>query len=267
MALVDISIHAPLAGCDCGSRTSCGSWSHFNPRTPCGVRPEKRGAKNSPLTFQSTHPSRGATDCVRNLIDAQIISIHAPLVGCDAGQRDAGLAHAISIHAPLAGCDWITMAESVPAVIFQSTHPLRGATLSSPSPALPATHFNPRTPCGVRPALMLGMGVYFCISIHAPLAGCDSGSRTSCGSWSHFNPRTPRGVRLRQRRRSDRAGHISIHAPLAGCDVFAGLIAPRLPVISIHAPLAGCPFFPGGISTHRRRRTHPVSGKKCAYPG
>lgn len=37
--------------------------------------------------------------------------------------------------------------------------------------------------------------------------------------------------------------------------------------ISIHAPLAGCPFFPGGIPTHRRRRTHPVSGKNAHIPG
>ena len=151
--------------------------------------------------------------------------------------------------------------------LFQSTHPSRGATTGPPSktkecrnfnPRTPCgvrrqedhrggrarKNFNPRTPCGVRPDSRKRTNNTITISIHAPLAGCDSGSRTSCGSWSHFNPRTPRGVRLRQRRRSDRAGHISIHAPLAGC-----------------------PFFPGGIPTHRRCRTHPVSGKKCAYPG
>lgn len=60
----------------------------------------------------------------------------------------------------------------------------------------------------------------------------------------HFNPRTPRGVRH---------GYVDL------CK------SPQ--EISIHAPLAGCPFFPGGIPTHRRRRTHPVSGKNAHIPG
>ena len=56
--------------------------------------------------------------------------------------------------------------------LFQSTHPLRGAT------AIPAPH--PRA-CA--------------ISIHAPLAGCDPGwpRRRACAR--DFNPRTPCGVR------------------------------------------------------------------------
>ena len=121
----------------------------------------------------------------------------------------------------------------------------RGATGSRGALGCSRAHFNPRTPCGVRPALMLGMGVYFCISIHAPLAGCDFNS-----------PHTGIGD-----------GVISIHAPLAGCDRDTEQLLIVAVNISIHAPLAGCPFFPGGIPTHRRRRTHPVSGKKCAYPG
>ena len=177
-----------------------------------------------------------------------------------------GVPEPISIHAPLAGCDVAPFHARVGHTHFNPRTPCGVRPLSRAFRGL-CCNFNPRTPCGVRPDSRKRTNNTITISIHAPLAGCDSGSRTSCGSWSHFNPRTPRGVRLRQRRRSDRAGHISIHAPLAGCDVFAGLIAPRLPVISIHAPLAGCPFFPGGIPTHRRRRTHPVSGKKCTYPG
>ena len=36
-----ISIHAPLAGCDCIFWKTATSPSDFNPRTPCGVRREK----------------------------------------------------------------------------------------------------------------------------------------------------------------------------------------------------------------------------------
>ena len=62
---------------------------NFNPRTPCGVR---LLLKNAP-----------AADVV--------ISIHAPLAGCDrpfpGGRR---WSVPISIHAPLAGCDEVTKA-------------------------------------------------------------------------------------------------------------------------------------------------------------
>ena len=79
-------------------------------------------------------------------------------------------------------------------VIFQSTHPLRGATGGRP-PQPPAP----------------------CISIHAPLAGCDL---------DLANPAAP--------------AQISIHAPLAGCDLLGTVDLSTVEVISIHAPLAGC---------------------------
>ena len=56
----------------------------------------------------------------------------------------------ISIHAPLAGCDLSEHYEQDILKLFQSTHPLRGAT-----------------------AIQRGRGVQVLISIHAPLAGCD----------------------------------------------------------------------------------------------
>ena len=124
-------------------------------------------------------------------------------------------------------------------------------------------HFNPRTPCGVRPALMLGMGVYFCISIHAPLAGCDLPGVVARGRSRDFNPRTPCGVRRQfpngtlptaasfQSTHPSRGATpfgrtterlhvaISIHAPLAGCDNRPRASGREIS-ISIHAPLAGC---------------------------
>ena len=101
-----------------------------------------------------------------------LISIHAPLAGCDSkGWNDdtnyytfqsthplRGATHikaasadqiAISIHAPLAGCDRMSIT-SLSSALFQSTHPLRGATV------------------GV--SLTSDISA---ISIHAPLAGCD----------------------------------------------------------------------------------------------
>ena len=59
--------------------------------------------------------------------------------------------------------------------------------------------FNPRTPCGVRPAAGFFAFAGGGISIHAPLAGCDEAYVYACAMHK-----------------------ISIHAPLAGCDTSAG---------------------------------------------
>ena len=168
------------------------------------------------------------------------ISIHAPLAGCDLTPPPPDGGITISIHAPLAGCDaghgrskhrrgdfnprtpcgvrhLYTSCMRWPR-IFQSTHPLRGATAGSAARDGPDGE----------------------ISIHAPLAGCDGtciAHSSDCPT--NFNPRTPCGVRRSSRSISHWASWISIHAPLAGCDIQAGLL--RLPAqISIHAPLAGC---------------------------
>ena len=79
----------------------------------------------------------------------------------------------ISIHVPRAGCD--------------------PATLSTRSPC---PHFNPRTPCGVRPSAII-------LSRSCP---------------RYFNPRTPCGVRRLRRAARIHRRAISIHVPRAGCD-------------------------------------------------
>ena len=124
-------------------------------------------------TFQSTHPVRGATGdaaavapggfisihapregcdrCRPGGFGADFISIHAPREGCDRNSQGQGAGGLISIHAPREGCDPLDGAEIQPVQIsihapregcdreeaerrlwalkFQSTHPVRGATL------------------------------------------------------------------------------------------------------------------------------------------
>ena len=148
--------------------------------------------------FQSTHPLRGATAGQIGFYGIISISIHAPLAGCDARPAIGGQKGGISIHAPLAGCDhqlfqrfqgclyfnprtpcgvrpfWTTSAAH--RNTFQSTHPLRGATI--------------------------GFFLYlhsYRISIHAPLAGCDAARRCRVCRAFNFNPRTPCGVRQQKR--------------------------------------------------------------------
>ena len=88
----------------------------------------------------------------KTVYDLDKISIHAPREGCDVFVPDAEGFSAISIHAPREGCD--SAAPPIPLVIipisihapregcddcgehryvirerFQSTHPVRGATM------------------------------------------------------------------------------------------------------------------------------------------
>ena len=172
--LLEISIHAPLAGCD--------------------------GAfiKNHALIdkFQSTHPLRGATNRPGAAKPRIAISIHAPLAGCDtatltwqrsyeqfqsthplrgatdaAGGPTAKTRRFQSTH-PLRGATQVLRLTELLSLVFQSTHPLRGATTRSWNTALFMVNFNPRTPCGVRRKTYSTLKIVI-----------------------HFNPRTPCGVR------------------------------------------------------------------------
>ena len=146
------------------------------------------------LQFQSTHPLRGATLTTRAI----------------------GVALKFQSTHPLRGATIVRM-HDMRAGVFQSTHPLRGATAAAlmevhqPRNFNPRTpcgvrrslatrpasvfYFNPRTPCGVRPECCINILVFLTISIHAPLAGCDSRAPCRRCSTRYFNPRTPCGVR------------------------------------------------------------------------
>ena len=151
-----ISIHAPHAGCDLFKIYQCWASSifqsthpmrgatvlraaqtraccYFNPRTPCGVRPEFLFLVGEPshyfnprtpcgvrhetdvdalaeLIFQSTHPMRGATFLnTLKLITSLLFQSTHPMRGAT-----------------------LTFLFDITAVSpFQSTHPMRGATSSS----------------------------------------------------------------------------------------------------------------------------------------
>ena len=147
--------------------------AYFNPRTPCGVRPRAAGRSSSKdKQFQSTHPVRGATRAVFPARRRPHISIHAPRAGCDVVGGSCHAQGRISIHAPRAGCDFCE--------IFKNCQII---------------HFNPRTPCGVRPYLARPCILEFLFQSTHPVRGATSGSRPAVPIAADFNPRTPCGVR------------------------------------------------------------------------
>ena len=76
------------------------------------------------------------------------------------------------------------------AHVFQSTHPVRGATdvLVEVEYALVISIHAPREGCDYRQPAPTTEGV---ISIHAPREGCDRMTSGGCATRSYFNPRTP----------------------------------------------------------------------------
>ena len=93
----------------CGVRPRCPSMrprpAYFNPRTPCGVRPGVAPEAIWTEIFQSTHPLRGATHiAVRRILHELFQSTH-PLRGATLTIMQGDQYAIISIHAPLAGCD------------------------------------------------------------------------------------------------------------------------------------------------------------------
>ena len=79
-----ISIHAPLTGCDKSAQVNYSVQNNFNPRTPYGMRHKKSKKASDMCRFQSTHPLRDATfEMLGHVKSLEHISIHAPLTGCD----------------------------------------------------------------------------------------------------------------------------------------------------------------------------------------
>ena len=169
--------------------------------------------------FQSSRPLRGATkDGKRSPYDKHI-SILAPLTGRDksANRRLTASKH-FNPRAPY-GARRIHPVQHLQGTRkFQSSRPLRGATLATVSSTTWQANFNPRAPYGARrftPATTVSV---LSISILAPLTGRDTSCRCprSCrdgfqssrplrGATTahirhrlrprHFNPRAPYGAR------------------------------------------------------------------------
>ena len=189
--------------------------------------------------FQSTHPGRGATKKGEAGAVIEGVSIHAPRAECDFTATFLQCCTSCFNPRTSGGVRHLSPAGKVGRVLFQSTHPGRGATSMLCVSRSASFSFNPRTPGGVRPEIQTHPDARKGVSIHAPRAGCDLGE---VSRW--------------------RDQLVSIHAPRAGCDSALRKFpevtcwfqsthpgrgatserplhrAPR--PVSIHAPRAGC---------------------------
>ena len=206
----------------CGERQQCAAvdsvLGDFNPRSPCGERPESACALCAGYEFQSTLPVRGATQRIRRGILEQVYFNPRSPCGerrcrsCAVGENQhdfnprspcgerPGMAlrgHGAQNFNPRSPCGerLELRMEQEGRQIFQSTLPVRGATIDCDIRRMPKE-----------------------ISIHAPRAGSDPLSCTR-GIASHvFQSTLPvRGATYHMAEIQE-SRQISIHAPRAGSD-------------------------------------------------
>ena len=149
--------------------------------------------------FQSTRPIRGAT--LSSPASSSPRSHFNPRAPYGARLTNTPAAHgtySISIHAPHTGRDKAGHVLLVPADLFQSTRPIRGATVSCLRTSPRMTDFNPRAPYGARQAASPdGANVLTDFNPRAPYGARLAHVIGVPLESIHFNPRAPYGARLK----------------------------------------------------------------------
>ena len=186
----------PVRGATFRSGNFLATFFYFNPRSPCGER--RLWLHNLPVLrgFQSTLPVRGATVDAEGQPLIWEISIHAPRAGSDAYRQAP--TYPAGYFNPRSPCGERLKASRELKRLrkFQSTLPVRGATL----PAWPLSqgrrNFNPRSPCGERPPggeIYCGAADRFQSTL--PVRGATQHQSSRQSATKDFNPRSPCGER------------------------------------------------------------------------
>ena len=192
-----VSIHASHTGCDATRPGEGDQLARFNPRNPYGMRRGRPTLLMQISKFQSTHPIRDATDVPIRLITPHLVSIHASHTGCDLTVSVIAVATAgFNPRIPY-GMRLVWALQRLSATAFQSTHPIRDATL------LTSLHY---AGCVI-------------VSIHASHTGCDLTHTLTSPLFGVFQSTHPiwdataRGAYLIS------GAKVSIHASHTGCDL------------------------------------------------
>ena len=101
---------------------------------------------------------------------------------------------------------------------FQSTLPMRGATLICVLSITVTSYFNPHSPCGERPNQEIFLGAQWNFNPHSPCGERLSGHWCAPQTLGDFNPHSPCGERPRYVHYCTKCQRISIHTPHAGSD-------------------------------------------------
>ncbi len=170
------------------------------------------------MTFLSTYPVRGTTNCPRKcLLSFAVFLSTYPVRGTTMNR--SWNPRRTSYFYPRTPCGVRLLRAKVALVtkIFLSTYPVRGTTRATGRTGAAGRYFYPRTPCGVRLLVCAAArAVVFIFLSTYPVRG------------------TTFHCRFQALRRK-----ISIHVPRAGYDPAGGAGWVRCREISIHVPRAG----------------------------
>ena len=181
---------------------------------------------------------RGANLLSLGIISAALISIHAPRVGSDAVHQLFLRQFRISIHAPRVGSDGRQPRRTRARENFNPRSPWGERPFLLIGFYSFLSYFNPRTPCGERRSTAApdtGAGKF---QSTLPVGGATVFPASSMVRSRNFNPRSPWGERREETREELYQIAISIHAPRGGSD-FKRKLDLLFPEISIHAPRGG----------------------------
>ena len=163
--------------------------------------------------------------------------------------------------------------DSIESQIFQSTHPMRGATFRDRSLvriifiSIHAPHagcdvaqglrdrvrhdFNPRTPCGVRLSPRMAERSTWKFQSTHPMRGATAGIKQAARSIENFNPRTPCGVRRRASSRRTWDAHFNPRTPCGVRHNIASAYVTTTKFQSTH-PMRGATARAGSMVSHQK---------------
>ena len=192
---IRISIHAPCTGSDPAARLPLPLCCHFNPRSLYGERLLSLLIALPVFIFQSTLPVRGATSPYS--VEKRIISIsiHAPCTGSDPIATRRVSPYLYFNPRSLYGERLGTTGQKAEETPFQSTLPVRGATLADVRVNVHGGDFNPRSLYGERRGAIKIFNDAIEFQSTLPVRGATARTRFVLFTAHHFNPRSLYGER------------------------------------------------------------------------
>ena len=144
--LSSISIHAAREGGDLQLSDVDRDGNKFQSTPPVKAATDRFRTHKQPEWFQSTPPVKATTRSFLISPFSFTVSIHAAREGGDLHQGDAERTFCVSIHAAREGGDCHGCSAVLYGCVFQSTPPVKAATIRSRHPSLYGLCFNPRRP-------------------------------------------------------------------------------------------------------------------------
>ena len=248
--ITSISIHAPRVGSDCSafggigtattfqstlpvwgatSRVSLRSLSttHFNPRSPCGERPQFGTSWVSASDFNPRSPC-GERPVLQDKKDMYINLFQSTL--------------------PVWGATGSPYSVRVTWTYFNPRSPCGERPVGVCSLPM-GSHFNPRSPCGERRQSFEPACIYSLISIHAPRVGSDRRLRIK-EVFSNISIHAPRVGSDTTLSILLRTTLISIHAPRVGSDGYGTFLRESPTNFNPRSPCGERPTSSGFASAH-----------------